>query len=139
MQRRPRSSTTRTPLLRAAALATGLIAVAGCATTQPADLDVGGADDALAIEIQNDVLPPRPLTVTLVPENGTARMIGIVSPAQTRTLTVDPEPAAGRFRLMAETTGGADIYSDPFTLGDVERVIWDLSPNSVRVIEEDGG
>ncbi len=104
--------------------------LAACAAAVP-----GAADAELLIRVQNNLVPPTSLTVWAVPATGTRQMLGTVDPSTTATLRFDPAPAAGQYRLMAETTAGTEIVSNPVVLSDAAVVQWDLSSNIATVTE----
>lgn len=88
---------------------------------------------AATVMVNNNLTVPTSLTVHLVPENGVRRLLGNVSPGGTEQLSVRGALAAGRYRLLARTTGGNDLVSDPFSLSEGETVTWDLQSNIIRV------
>ncbi|MFW6331377.1 MAG: hypothetical protein ACOC3J_06595 [Gemmatimonadota bacterium] len=110
-------------LLLAAAVAFG-----ACATTGGA-----GEVDAITVEVENTLVPPAALTVYIVPEGGVRERLGSVSPNATENFTFRPGTAS-RYQFVAETAGGADLVSNPFTIpGDAQWVTWDLAANLVSV------
>ena len=129
----PASHDARRAMLRSAA-ATHLLlalAVSGCAATRPA---VADAEDATHIRVQNNVMPPTQLTVSLIPVTGSRQMVGFVGSSETKTLELPSDPPAGPVRLLAETTDGSALASRQFTILDGETVVWDVSANMVSVL-----
>lgn len=107
------------------------VLLAACATAGNSSRAAGGD---VVVRVDNNLIPPAALTVYMVSETGTRRLIGNVSPQQNATLSFDPLAASGRYRLVARTTAGAEIASTPFTLttGDA-AVNWDLRSNIATV------
>lgn len=106
-----------------------VVLLAGCASTSESD---GAAD--VAVEVQNDLVPPTSLTVWMVPTVGGRDMLGVVPPGATQTLEFNMTSASGEYRLQAETTAGEEIWSYPFILSESDAaVVWDLSANSIQV------
>jgi hypothetical protein len=104
----------------------------GCATS-----GAGVGMDDIGVEVRNDLIPSSALTIYLVPETGSRRLLGNVSPAQTKTLSFQ-ELSVGQYRLMARTTGGNEIVSNPIVLVDAKTLRWSLSSNILAVVEERG-
>lgn len=123
------------PRFRLSVFAMALLAVvvlSACASSgRMGEGDAGPT--AATVVVNNNLTVPTSLTVHLVPENGVRRLLGNVTPGETQRLTVSGALAGGRYRLLARTTGGADLVSDPFSLSEGETVTWDLQSNIVRV------
>lgn len=112
--------------LRAIASLALLPLLGGCATGSNA----AAGEATAAVEVRNDLIPPTPLTIYLVPESGVRRLLGNVGPSQTRILPIR-DPLPGQHRLMGRTTGGNEIYSNRITVGGADTLRWDLSSNIV--------
>lgn len=126
----------------AARSVTGLLllvgAVAGCAKrVTPGHV----AADQITIEIQNDLVPRRGVTVRLVSEAGTRLILGSVSPGQTRSLSLRREGLRGAYHFTASRDGGsrgasADLSSTKVALAPGSTtVFWRLSTNFLTVTE----
>ncbi|MGH7506233.1 MAG: hypothetical protein ACRELX_11305 [Longimicrobiales bacterium] len=103
--------------------------VSACAT------GAQGSGEGVQVEVNNDLIPSSALTVYVLPEIGARRLIGNVNPSETTTLQFE-EVAVGQYRLMARTTGGNEIVSNPISLANVAAITWDLSSNILTVKEE---
>ena len=88
---------------------------------------------AVTVVVNNNLTIPTSLTVSLVPENGVRRVLGSVSPNGNASLGVRGAITGGRYRLLARTTNGNDLVSDPFSLGDGAQVTWNVQSNIVTV------
>ena len=108
------------------------VTVAACASTSE-----GSGLNQIGVEVRNDLVPSSALTIYVVPETGARRLLGSVSPAQTKMLSFQ-EGSVGQYRLMARTTGGREIVSNPIILADVRTLRWTLSSNILQVVEERG-
>lgn len=114
------------------AMALMVVAVlSACASGGMGQGDAGPA--AASVVVNNNLTVPTSLTIHLVPESGVRRLLGSVSPGGTEQLPVRGALVAGRYRLLARTTGGTDLVSDPFTITEGETVTWDLRSNMIRV------
>jgi hypothetical protein len=122
-------------MLRAAATLALLLAFAACAPARvaPEGATIAAAADEdreLVVRITNDLIPPTVLTVWLVPEAGARRMLGTVTPQDTISFPIDAF-AAGRHRLLARTTAGAEITSELFTPPVPGVIRWNVRMNLV--------
>ena len=120
-------------LRTALALALPLALLAGCggAGAEPGEAAPG---DRIAVEVQNNLVPPTSLTVWSVSDTGTRQMLGTVSPSETRTLRMSVPRLGSEYQLIAETTSGEEIVSRTFVMtGDVGAVGWDLTTNAVNL------
>lgn len=106
-------------------LLVGIVALGACATGGMG----GAAEGSTGLEVQNNLIPPTALTIYLVPEIGTRRMIGSVQPGATRVVRFDPISASGQYQFVAETTFGRDIVSNPVTFRSGDSIRWDVSAN----------
>lgn len=94
----------------------------------------GPTGDQITVRVQNNATPPTSLTVYVLPEGGTPRLLGPVSPGSTQTFFFEPLPAA-TYRLQARTTAGREITSNPVTLTPSNMAIWDVQANAVSLAE----
>jgi predicted small secreted protein len=106
--------------------------IAACASTS-----AGTGSNQIGVEVRNDLVPSSALTIYVVPETGARRLLGSVSPSETKMLSFQ-EVSVGQYRLMARTTGGQEIVSNPIILADARTLRWNLSSNILTVIEERG-
>jgi hypothetical protein len=89
----------------------------------------GGGQGSVALEVENNLIPPTSLSVYALPEIGSRQLVGIVQPGRTRVLRFDPVGASGQYRFMAETTEGREIVSNPLTISSGATVSWDVNSN----------
>lgn len=119
-----------------------LFVTAGCATTPETDVTTSESPGALtetavSFEVENDLMPPSSLTISLVPQTGARQVLGVVQPSETTVLRFEPRVPAGPYRLVGETTSGTTITSREFVLGNAERVEWDVNLNTIRVLQNE--
>lgn len=115
-------------LLGAAAMVLLGAALSGCGSASR-QAGSGGA----VVEVHNNLIPPTPLTVTLLPQSEAPRLLGTVAPSATEQFTVTPPAATGTYRLRGSTPGGRELVSQPFAAGAGETVRWDVQANFVHV------
>ena len=118
---------------RASILACMILTLSACATSGTAGGGEGAAvaGDAVAVRVNNDVVPPTTITVWMVPETGARRRLGTVTPNGQETFSFAPGIRSMEHRLMAETTEGGDRTTNPFTLVAVSGVRWNVSSPNV--------
>jgi hypothetical protein len=114
-------------------LAAAVIVLAGAcswfrpgATGEPVPAD----PDAITIIVQNNVMPPTPITVYIIEEGGTSTRLGQVSGASTERFT--PRiPPTGRAQLYARSSDGGERTSNFVSLRQSQILEWDLFTNIV--------
>lgn len=94
-----------------------------------------GEEGSTAVQVQNNLIPPTSLTIYVVPDIGSRRLIGTVQPGATRVLRWDPTTASGQFQFAAQTTAGREIVSNPVSLSRGATVRWDLTANLAVVTD----
>jgi hypothetical protein len=86
--------------------------------------------DAITIIVQNNVMPPIPITVYIIEETGTSTRLGQVSGASTERFT--PRiPPTGRAQLYARSSDGGERVSNSVSLRPSQTLEWDLFTNVV--------
>lgn len=111
-----------------ALLAAFALAVGACATT-------GGSGErhTVNVHVENTLSPPATLTIWMVPELDTRQVLGAVAPGGEQAFSYTAG-VAGRYQLLAETSGGPNVVSRRFSIpGDTETVRWNLSTNTVHL------
>ena len=92
-----------------------------------------GADQQIIVHLTNDLAPPSDVTVYVVTQDGTRRLLGDVPPNRDRVLKVPTDIYPGSsFRIVAERTAGRRIVSQPITATSaVSMIDWDLQTNAM--------
>lgn len=116
------------PLRRFAALLALLLSTALASACATAGQGEASAEGGAMIRVQNNLIPPTSLTVYAVGETGTRRLLGSVSPNSTQTLRFEPG-AGGQYRILARTTSGQEILSNPVSVRSGEGIRWDVQAN----------
>ncbi len=132
----PAAALRRRPSLFQSAHAAILLGVAlvGCASGPRRNPDTDPR--AIAIEVDNNLIPASALTVWAVPDGGTQMLVGNVGPSERKTLRYLPTTRALNFRLRARMTGGQDRLSNPITMIEGARVTWNVQSNLATVTSE---
>lgn len=118
----------RTASITAATALAFALALTACATT-------GGAaeqETVVGIEVENTLPAGGSLTIWIVPELDPRTLLGTVAPGETATFDYTTR-AAGRYVLVARTTGGSEIVSRRFAIPGEATVSWNLNTNTVHV------
>jgi hypothetical protein len=116
------------PLRRFAALLALLLSTALASACATATQGEASAEGGAQIRVQNNLIPPTSLTVYAVGETGTRRLLGSVNPNSTQTLRFETS-AGGQYRILARTTAGREILSNPVTVRSGEGIRWDVQAN----------
>lgn len=117
-------------------LAVLLLIVAACAAgTRKSGAGMG---DEAFLEVRNDLVPGRSITVRAVSSSGARVLIGTLSPNQTRVLRFQQPNFAGSYRFVAELDGSGQIGSNPIALTPGDRIVWMLRNNLLRILDPYG-
>lgn len=122
-------------LIRNAVVAVAFVALAACSSAGGGGANTAmpsGGGDGVAIQVTNDVVPPTSVTVWLVPETGSRRRLGTISPNGQQTFNFNPGMVSMEHRLVAEASGAEDRSSNPFVLEGVQSVQWSVSSVVIR-------
>ena len=90
-------------------------------------------DEAVAVRVVNNTVPPTTLEVWMVPGTGIRVQLGVVTPGDTALFTFENPPPAVQYQLMGETTAGGVLTSRSFTIAGVDTVSWNVSLNTIRM------
>lgn len=86
----------------------------------------------VVLEVQNDLNPPRSVTIRLASQVGQRSLLGSLSPSQTQRFRHREAAYHGQYRLVAESGLQEDIVSTTFTLSPGARIVWRLQSNTIR-------
>ena len=123
----------RNRLLPLLALLVGLSPAACGGNPDPGDarMDAG----VVVVQVDNSLTPSTTVTVSAVPDVGTARSLGSVLPGSAETFTYQPIGNSISFQLAARPTGAGSgqIVSRPLNVAEVGGTVvsWDLATNSI--------
>lgn len=121
-------------LRNATLLALSVSALTACASGGGAATDEALPGEGVAVQVENNLIPPTSLTIWLVSTTGARELLGTVSPSETKTLAATEARFGGDYRLVAETTAGRELASREFFVGDdTTGVEWDLNANMISV------
>ncbi len=90
-------------------------------------------DDQISVQVTNDLVPGRTVVVWMVPETGSRRRLGSISPNARGSFNYLPVARSGEYRLVAEVDGRARETSIQFRLVGVSGVRWNLRDPNVRL------
>lgn len=120
-------------LARHAVTVCAVLLAAGCASSGSTAEGTDAVDpNAVAVTVNNDLVPPASITVWMVPETGSRRRLGTISPNGQDTFSFSPT-SAGEYRILAEHVGGGSTTSNPVVLNGVRTLTWSLSNSVVQV------
>ena len=115
-----------------------LTATAACASSggPPA---AGGTQGQLDIRINNNLIPPRTLTIYLVPRSGIEQNLGDILGSGMKTVSYRGLALKGEYQLVARVVGAeVAVFSNIVVLDKVRLIDWDLQRNfvEIRAVEE---
>ncbi|MDP9349387.1 MAG: hypothetical protein M3P24_09665 [Gemmatimonadota bacterium] len=122
------------PLRRFAALLALLLSTILSSACAPAAQGEASAGDGVLVRVQNNLIPPTSLTVYAVSETGTRRLLGSVNPNVTETLRFEAG-AGGQYRILARTTAGQEVLSNPVSVRSGEGIRWDVQANIATALD----
>ena len=120
---------------RAVALAVMPTLLAGCLSSSRS----GGGSEAptATARVENNLVPAVALTISLIPEQGERRTIGVVPAGETQELRFPVRGGTDPHRLLAEPTSGAGAgtVSRRFALANASGLQWNVGRNELNVSE----
>lgn len=119
-------------------LALSLSFLPACATGGAMEAEPGEAGDQVIVRVNNNLIPPAAITVSIVPDIGVQQLLGAATPSETATFEYEAAAAVSQYRLVAEPTGRPPVVSREFVLTDDAAVVeWDLNLGTIRVLERE--
>ncbi len=89
---------------------------------------------AIEVQIINDLIPPRSVTVEIAPAQGGNRaVLGSVAPSQSHSFSYRPPVTGTDYVVTAEDPEGHTITSRTFPLGSNDIVVWSLRNNQLEL------
>jgi hypothetical protein len=112
-----------------------LIATAACASGSGGGQTTGtGTQRQLDIRINNNLIPPRTLTIYLVPRSGIEQNLGDLIGSGVRTLSYRGLALQGEYQLVARVVGAERaVFSNIIVMDKVRLIDWDLQRNFVEI------
>lgn len=117
--------------MRKVLFATLLLLTAGCATV-PADPDA--PQETLDIRVNNNLVPPVTLTISLMPVSGIERNLGQAFSSRATDFRYSGIAPRGQYQLVARATDERAMASNPIVLDGVQAIEWNLQYNRVTII-----
>ena len=127
----------RSSVLRSLIVAFVMPALAACAGggggggAQEAGQTPAPSGNAVSVRVTNDLVPPTPIPVWVIPETGSRRRLGTIEANGQGTFSFSPSVRGMEHRLMAQTAEGREVSSNPVTLEGVRGVRWSASSTVV--------
>lgn len=114
---------------RAVAIVFVPLVVAGCR--------FGGRSEepTATARVENNLVPAVALTISLIPEQGERRTIGVVPAGSTGEFRFPVRGGTDPHRLLAEPASGAGTVSRRFALANASRIDWNVGRNALDVSE----
>jgi hypothetical protein len=135
-------TTTRTPVRRrgfgrpafCSVLPVALSLLAACATGDGTERPA----HQIVVEVVNDLVPPRPVTVQMLASERVTRTFGTVGAGETRRFSFRERLLGGAYRMTARIDQGNEMISAEFALFPNAQIFWELRRNDLTVGTQGG-
>ena len=115
-------------------LTAGVVLLAAAACASGGGAQTGGTQGQLDIRINNNLIPPRTLTIYLVPRSGMEKNLGDLIGSGIRTVSYRGLALQGEYQLVARVVGAERaVFSNIVVLDKVRLIDWDLQRNFVEI------
>jgi hypothetical protein len=108
-----------------------LLLLSACASSQPG---TQGPSETLDIRVNNNLVPPVLLTISLVPSSGPERNLGEAFSSRVTDFRYNGLAPRGQYRLLARATDNRAMASDYIVLDGVQAIEWSLQTNRVTIL-----
>jgi hypothetical protein len=109
---------------------TAVLLLSACASSQTGT----GGRDLFIVRVNNNLVPPIVVTVSLQPASGPERILGQAWTSRVTDLRYTGLAPQGEYRLLARTTDNRVMASEIMVLDDIAAVEWSLQSNLVTVL-----
>lgn len=99
----------------------------------------GNGSEEVFLEVRNDLVPGRAVTIRAVSSSGTRQVVGALAPNQTRVLRFRRSSFVGPYRFVADVDAEGQVVSISVVLAPGDRLVWALRNNLLRVSIGEGG
>ncbi len=108
-----------------------IVFLSACASAE----NTGGAPtETLDIRVNNNLVPPLVLTVSLVPSSGVERNLGEAFSSRVTDFRYNGLAPRGQYRLLARAANNRAMASDYIVLDGVQAIEWSLQTNRVTIL-----
>jgi hypothetical protein len=115
--------------------AAAVIVLSACASSQADEpAEAGGTAETLDIRIQNNLIPPVNLNISLVPTSGVERNLGDAFPSRVSSFRYSGLAPRGQYRLVGRAADNRYMASDILVLDGVRAIEWNLQSNRVTIL-----
>ncbi len=108
-----------------------LILLSACASAGSGE---GGPAETLDIRVNNNLVPPTMLTISLVPSSGVERNLGEAFSSRSTDFRYSGLAPRGQYRLLARAANNRAMASDYIVLDGVQAIEWSLQTNRVTIV-----
>ena len=120
--------------MKNAIFAAALVLVSACASGQTDETLPAGMAETLDIRVQNNLIPPVNLRISLVPTSGVERNLGDAFPSRVSSFRYNGLAPRGQYRLVGRATDDRYMASDILVLDGVRAIEWNLQSNRVTIL-----
>jgi hypothetical protein len=121
--------------MRKLIFAAAIALASACASTQNDDAAPGeSSGETLDIRVNNNLVPPVLLTISLNPVSGIERNLGQAFSSRVSNFRYNGLAPRGQYRLVGRATDDRVMYSDALVLDGVRAIEWNLQSNRVTIL-----
>jgi hypothetical protein len=116
-------------------LSAALLLVTACASGPREEAPAnGGGSETLDIRVNNNLVPPTILTISLVPSSGVERNLGEAFSSRISNFRYNGLAPRGQYRLVGRAANNRSMASDILVLDGVRAIEWSLQTNRVTIL-----
>lgn len=111
---------------------TAAVLLLGACASAPAGSQ--GPAETLDIRVNNNLVPPVLLSISLVPSSGVERNLGEAFSSRVTDFRYNGLAPRGQYRLLARAANNRAMASDYIVLDGVQAIEWSLQTNRVTIL-----
>lgn len=115
-------------------LAVTLLLVTACASTPRSEGSEQEGGETLDIRVNNNLVPPTILTISLVPTSGVERNLGEAWSSRVSNFRYSGLAPRGQYRLYGRASNNRSMASEIVVLDGVRAIEWNLQSNRVVIL-----
>jgi hypothetical protein len=108
-----------------------ILLLGACASADNSD---GGPTETLDIRVNNNLVPPVLLSISLVPSSGVERNLGEAFSSRVTDFRYNGLAPRGQYQLVGRAVNNRAMASDYIVLDGVQAIEWSLQTNRVTIL-----
>jgi hypothetical protein len=111
-----------------------LLLVTACASGPRSEAPAESSGETLDIRVNNNLVPPTILTISLVPTSGVERNLGEAWSSRVSNFRYSGLAPRGQYRLYGRAANNRQMASEILVLDGVRAIEWNLQSNRVTIL-----